>query len=619
MVVADRMADSGQTATADRAIAAAYEQRVAQTKSALRDTGRTINRLSLSRLAVIVLGAALVFSAVQTENVSWVLLAATAVLLLFMWLVSKQSKAERQKQSLQDMLDINENELAVRAGKPNLYDDGGRYADSKHPYTDDLDIFGPNSLYARINRCATSLANGQLAGWLAAPAEAAQIRSRQAVAEEMASLDGWSQSLQRSLFFEVKEKTDVKKRFAGLMEDRSMEIGGRALRTYVKAAPWLFLASVALAFFFPVMLRWVVVLGVSHLMVSFWYAGKIGRVSGNMDRAGRLLASYAEAFRQVEATAWKAGLAKSLAARLVFGQNEPASAVFAKLATLVNKLDYRLNMLVGALLNMVFLWDLKQVFAIGDWRRQYKDGVMDAFEALATFEALNALAILRVNHPAWSIPTIHPSEQRVLACESMGHPLIPEAVSVANDYELEGHRIALVTGSNMAGKSTFLRTVGVNIVLALAGGAVCARRMEVSVCNLVTYMRIKDSLNESTSTFKAELDRMQLILEKVNGQPYTFFLIDEMLRGTNSVDKYLGSKAIIQQLIAHAGYGMVATHDLKLAELEQAYPHDVRNYHFDIQVSEGEMLFDYKLKRGECTIFNASLLLRRIGVHVEKE
>jgi len=617
MVAGDRIMDSGMHG--EKGVAAGYEKLAADTKVKLGQADRTINRLSLARLVVILGGAALVFAIVQTESITGVLLVSIGLVVLFAGLVNKQSKAEREQRSLRDFLAINENELSVRDGKANLYDDGARYADPKHPYTDDLDIFGDNSLYARINRCATRLSNDQLAAWLSEPAEEAEIRARQEAAEEMAALPGWGQGLQRSLFFEVKEKTDIKSRFAGLMADRSMDIGGRFLRGYVRLAPWLFAAAVISAFFVPALLRVGVVLGVAHLMVSLWYAGKIGRVSGNMDRAGRLLVSYAEAFRQVEETPWKSGRGQALASRLKFGPSKPASVVFSELAALVNKLDYRLNMLIGALLNMVFLWDLKQVYAIATWRKQYKDGVMDAFMALAEFETLNTLGILRTNHPDWVMPSIHPSGERVLVGEAVGHPLIAQAESVANDYALEGHRIALITGSNMAGKSTFLRTVGVNIVLALAGGVVCARRMSVSVCRLVTYMRIKDSLNENTSTFKAELDRMQLILATVKSQPHTFFLIDEMLRGTNSVDKYLGSKAIIQQLIAYDGYGMVATHDLKLAELEAAHPQVIRNYHFDIQVSEGEMLFDYKLKRGECTIFNASLLLRRIGVHVSDE
>lgn len=602
---------------ADKTVVSGYINRVAQTKGALDQVTKLVNRLSLARLAVIVLGAVLIFRMVQAESVGWVLTSSVAVILTFMWLVSQQSKAEHQKRELQDMLAINENELDIRDGKPNVYDHGNRYVDSKHVYTDDLDIFGANSLYAHINRCATILGADKLAKWLSAPADEEEVRYRQKGAKEMFAQPGWNQNLQCALFFERQEKTNVNVRFAGLMNDDSTEIGGQFLRLYVKLAPWLFVVSASLAFFSPIMLRVLVILSVGHLMTSFWYAGKIGMVSGKVERTGQLLASYAKAFNLIETRTWETPLTKALARYLVFNQSEPASVVFDKLARLINKLDYRLNMLIGALLNMIFLWDLKQVFAILEWRRKYKDEIIIAFDTLAEFEALNTLAILHMNRPDWAFPVVLPSEQRRLVCQKIAHPLIEKGVSVANDYHLNNNRIALITGSNMAGKSTFLRTVGINMVLAFAGGVVCARQMDVSVVKLVTYMRIKDSLNESTSTFKAELDRMQLILGKVKDEPFTYFLIDEMLRGTNSVDKYLGSKAIIQQLIAYNGYGMVATHDLKLAELEQAYPRNVRNYHFDIQVDDGEMLFDYKLKDGECTIFNASLLLRRIGIHVE--
>ena len=154
------------------------------------------------------------------------------------------------------------------------------------------------------------------------------------------------------------------------------------------------------------------------------------------------------------------------------------------------------------------------------------------------------------------------------------------------------------------------------MVLALSGAPVCALHLELSVMHIITYMRIRDSLNESTSTFKAELDRLDMILKVVNTQKNTFFLVDEMLRGTNSVDKYLGSKAVIEKLIKDRGVGMVATHDLQLAKLEDTNPGYLKNYHFDIQVIEGEMVFDYKLKEGACKIFNASMLLKKIGIDI---
>ena len=231
-----------------------------------------------------------------------------------------------------------------------------------------------------------------------------------------------------------------------------------------------------------------------------------------------------------------------------------------------------------------------------------------------------SLSTLAINYPGWCFPEIAEGPGYTLKAKGLAHPLIAIKKRIENDYELDDtFNIDIITGSNMAGKSTFLRTAGINTVLALCGAPVCAVYMKLSVMTMVSYMRIKDSLNESTSTFKAELDRLQMLLKAVESEQKIFFLIDEMLRGTNSVDKYRGSKAVIEQLISKKGVGMVATHDLQIAELEKKYPAYVRNFYFDIQVIDGEMLFDYKIKHGECKTFNASLLLKQIGIDVEAE
>lgn len=239
---------------------------------------------------------------------------------------------------------------------------------------------------------------------------------------------------------------------------------------------------------------------------------------------------------------------------------------------------------------------------------------------MAEFEAIISIASLRINYAGWAVPEIAEGKGYTLKAVQIAHPLIDAGSRVANNYDLANTlKIDIITGSNMAGKSTFLRTIGINTVLALCGAPVCAREMQVSIIHTLSYMRIKDSLNESTSTFKAELDRLQMLLRAVQGDEKVFFLIDEMLRGTNSVDKYLGSKAVIEQLISNKGVGMVATHDLQIAQLEKQYPDYIRNFYFDIEVVNGEMLFDYKIKDGECKTFNASMLLKQIGIDVKPE
>jgi DNA mismatch repair ATPase MutS len=277
-------------------------------------------------------------------------------------------------------------------------------------------------------------------------------------------------------------------------------------------------------------------------------------------------------------------------------------------------------MIVGIILNLFLLWDIRQIIAIENWKRSNWENVEESFDVIAEFEALISIAVPAINYPEWVMPVIADTEGYTLAAANIAHPLIRSEKRVDNNYELQdAFKIDIITGSNMAGKSTFLRTIGINTVLALSGAPVCASAMEVSVITIVSYMRIKDSLNESTSTFKAELDRLQMLLAAVEHENKVFFLIDEMLRGTNSMDKYLGSKAVIEQLISKKGVGMVATHDLQIARLEDKYPNYVRNYYFDIQVLNGEMLFDYKIKHGECKTFNASLLLKQIGIEVGEE
>jgi len=394
-----------------------------------------------------------------------------------------------------------------------------------------------------------------------------------------------------------------------------LRFGSTGLKIYVKFAPWLLLLLGLGGFFIPVLWNIFVWVALGNLLATFALAGRVGKIMGRADKAGGLLSNFAQAVTRVESREWTSSLMVELSSPLkVSGQS--VSGMFRNLARILEKFDYRLNMLVGAFLNMFFLWDFRQVFALQKWQELHGQEVLVALDLVGEVETLWSLALVQLNHPHWSFPEVFAAEEYRLDFEELAHPLIPRDQVVSNSYDNQNHYIALITGSNMAGKSTFLRTVGINVVLALCGAPVCARQMKVSVMHLLSYMRIKDSLQESTSTFKAELNRIKMILERIRQQPYSFFLVDEMLRGTNSIDKYKGSKAIIERMINDRAHGMVATHDLQLSELAVTYPEYVRNFHFDIQVRDGEMVFDYRLKDGACTIFNASILLRGIGIEV---
>ncbi|MDM1050256.1 MutS-related protein [Sphingobacterium hotanense] len=598
-----------------------YHNNIKAVRETISSLEKQITRNSFLRLAIMIGGGILVFQLFKTNNIFLVVGTIIGIILLFAYLVFRHSKIERKLQEAKVFLQINENEIKMIEEHQNMYANGSEFEDPKHPYTGDLDVFGQHSLFEKINRCATKDGISSLASWLLKASQREDILARQSASAELSQDPEHLQLFQTKMLFNLGSKVNLRTYIQSYFHDKSMAFGNAFMRLYVPIAPWIFLAGILVSLFVYNIASYLIALAIVHLLWTMSQGGKVSQFSNKIDKIGVSLIAFADAIKLMEDRNYQSELNKELQAQLQLKDGDKKlSSVIRELGQLIDKLDARNNMLVGAILNMLFLWDFKQVMAINKWKDNYQDTIISGFDAISTYEALISLAILCYNFPEWIQPEI---KEDFLAdklnAKDVNHPLIDAEKAVANDYRAEDHQIALITGSNMAGKSTFLRTVGINAVLAYAGGVVCAREFSIPIYELVTYMRIKDSLNESTSTFKAELDRMKFILERVEQIPASYFLIDEMLRGTNSVDKYLGSKAIIKKLIGLNGKGMLATHDLQLAEMSKDYPNALKNYHFDIQVQGSEMLFDYKLKDGPCTIFNASLLLKGIGVVVENE
>jgi DNA mismatch repair ATPase MutS len=594
-----------------------YQQRAALAGQEATKYKQLANTYSLLRLSIFALIVVAIYFGVIQDSFTVVAIAFIGLVFAFAWLVSRQSKYERQKQYFDDLQKVNNNEVTNIQSHANIYNDGSRFASDKHFYTADLDIYGNASLYQLVNRSATSTGNHKLAQWFDKPSAKDIILPRQEAVKEVAAKNDWKLEIQTRLLFALKQDTDqLKNLFKYLHLPLGMP-GEKWLNIYTKIAPYLFTALLILAWFFPVVRLAAIFVGLLNMGLVISQALYIKKADLIAGKIGDTLANYAGAFKRMEEEPWQATYNAALAQQLKANQT---SSKIKELAELINKLNYHLNLFVGGILNLFFLWDIRMVIAIENWKRQNDESLEAAFDVIAEFEALISLAGLAINYPEWSFPQIDDKPNYTLIAKGLAHPLIDAAKRIENDYDLDDtFKVDIITGSNMAGKSTFLRTIGINTVLALCGAPVCAKTMQVSAITMISYMRIKDSLNESTSTFKAELDRLQMLLAAVENEPKIFFLIDEMLRGTNSVDKYLGSKAVIEQLIRKNAVGMVATHDLQIAQLETKYPDYVRNFYFDIQVKDGEMLFDYKIKHGECKTFNASLLLKQIGIDVEAE
>jgi hypothetical protein len=594
-----------------------YKKRADHAQQEISKYEKLINTYSLMRLVIFALVIVAIYLSVKTIGFALLLGLFIILMLGFAWLVSRQSFFIGRRDYFTALKTVNENEIASISGRFNIYDNGTDFADEKHYYTSDLDIFGKASLYQLINRAVTVPGKHLLADWLSAPSAKETILNRQQSITELSLKNDWKLDFQAKLLFAKESRTDQLSSLFAYLKLPLVLSGEKLLRLYIRIAPYLLLSTIVAGYFFPIFYLVAIAIALLNFSILVFKGSYMIKSGFIADKIGITLNSYAHVFKTIEEMQWQSSGCNALAQQL---KDKNTSQQIEELSRLINKLSYSLVMVIGFLLNVFLLWALKQTIAIEDWKNNNQQSLEAAFDVIAEYEALISLASLRINYPGWCFPEIADGAGYTLTANQIAHPLINADNRIANNYELtDAFKIDIITGSNMAGKSTFLRTIGINTVLALCGAPVCAESMSVSVVTILSYMRIKDSLNESTSTFKAELDRLQMLLEVVESDAKIFFLIDEMLRGTNSVDKYLGSKAVIEKLISKKGVGIVATHDLQIAQLEKKYPDYIRNFYFDIQVKAGEMLFDYKIKHGECKTFNASLLLKQIGINVESE
>jgi DNA mismatch repair ATPase MutS len=572
-----------------------------------------LDQFSFVRVSLLIAEIFVFISFVKAETDLAILIGAFALILpiaIFVVVVKKQAKITKHERYLKNLLWVYENEVGLINGKENKYDKGEAFEDENHPYLADLDVFGKYSLFALTNRCSTKDGIENLAKNLKSPNSKADILDRQKAIKELIEVIDTTFSFRANLKgHDVTKIAQIQQKLKDQFAHQLLFTQNTFLRIYIKILPFLisflFLAAIVIGGKFWGILT---LIAFVNAFITFLFTKKVNLVYYGFSGGANILSDYAVAIKWTEDKNWQSSYLKNL-----FESEDKVSEHIKKLSKIIQAFDARLNILLSAILNFFLLWDLGCCIQLEKWHQLYATKVENGLKRIGEFEELIAIATLSYNHPDWTFPII--SEEFCLITSEMGHPLILKHNRIVNDFNLfVKPTVDIVTGSNMAGKSTFLRTVGINMVLAYAGAPVCANHFKLSIFNILTYMRIKDSLNESTSTFKAELNRLKMILTNVAVDKNSFVLIDEMLRGTNSRDKYLGSKVFIEKLISLATPTLFATHDLQLSELKEVYIEEVRNYHFDIQINNGEMNFDYKLKLGPCKTFNAAILLKEIGL-----
>lgn len=556
------------------------------------------DRLALLRLVGFVAVLAILILA-YSQGWAWGLGASALLLPLTVWAVRRHQNIALQGARARVQAELAKAEVDGQEHSFSYWPDGGEYRDPAHPYTGDLDIFGPYSLYQFINRTVTAVGHRRLAEQLMHPAPHAVARARRDAALPLVDDPDWMLAF-RTTGHDLKDDPAYARQLLDWLRRPEVVMGDGFARLMLWLAPVLSLLGLYLIFTLPIWQLGVLPF-VPAIVLLRRYGEVISREHEYTARAGKVLGGYAELLRHAETR---------------YPALEGASREVGRLGYYASQLDVRYNPFVW-LLELTGLWSLQWLYRLDRWRNDNRDSLPRWLDELAELDARISWATLRFNQPGWAEAEL--TDVPEFTATGLGHPLLPPTTRVTNDIEMrtDGH-IHLVTGSNMAGKSTWLRTVGMNLVLARAGAPVCARHLRAAALQVWTSMRTHDDLSESTSSFYAELKRLKAIIEAVS-QPekQVFFLLDEILKGTNSRDRHTGSRALIRQLIRERGAGVIATHDLELAALEDEAGSRVENYAMEVQTQGDRLTFDYKLRRGVSQSFNATALMAQMGIAID--
>lgn len=596
-------------------VIAKYQQNIDVFTAKTQAFQRKGNYLALLRFVFFVGIAITIYYAYQNlaTQAFWLLLPG---IIGFNALAKWHERTKQQKIYYSNLVTVNQQEIQTLQHKFDHQPTGDKFYEEQHPYLDDADIFGAASVYQYLCRANTHIGQKTLANWLKYSSTTQAINQRQAAVTELSQLVVWRQHMQAIGFnlSDLENDSDMEQ-LTNWIKSRNLLIDKKWLPILCIVLSIVCIAS-TLGWFmglvhyaFPILFIFI------NLQLARYYQQAINTIIGQTAQKVPLLRTYLALIQAIEDKKFQNPLLLNLQAAYKGDDKKNASDRIKKLNSLSVSLDIRHNPLAYFLLNTFGLWELQYCLAIERWKTEQQGGFSDWLFNLGEFEALNSLANLQFNQPNWVVPTIHDSYFALQASE-LGHLLLHPDKRVCNNINIDGAgKLILITGSNMAGKSTFLRTIAVNMILALAGAVVCAKQFSCSNVCVYTSMRTKDSLQENESSFYAELKRLKQIIEAVEDPNVpVFFLLDEILKGTNSQDRHAGSIALVHQMLTNNTSGIIATHDLALCKLANEFEGAIENHCFEVNIHETGMHFDYTFKPGVCKSMNASLLMQQMGI-----
>jgi DNA mismatch repair ATPase MutS len=507
---------------------------------------------------------------------------------------------------------INQEEKNVLRNEYSGFYDGEKYTNREHAYSYDLDLFGEGSLYQYLNRTVTLVGRDLLAKRLTnTKTKESKIKSEQQVNSELATKIDWRHNFLATAYSSPVSDDDNKK-IDLWVDEPAFFIKRNVFKILVVALPVITLSLLILVIAGMVHFSLFALFAIIQLFIASAFLRRTNKEQRIVSDELRILKNYAKLISLIENESFSSDLLSNLQKDLETDSIQ-AKLAFKKLIRIIDAFDARLNIVVGVILNGTLMWDLYSVMRLEKWKEKYGQNVKRWVEVIAEFDVYCSTANYGYNNPEFIYPEV--SNTEVINAKELGHPLIPKSKRVNNDFIINClGEIDIVTGANMAGKSTFLRTVGVNFILALNGMSICATDFSFKIIDLFSGMRTADSLKENESYFYAELKRLKYIIEKLKqGQP-TLLLLDEILKGTNSIDKAKGSWRFVEHLIELKATGIIATHDLTLCGIETDYPENIKNKCFEVDIDGQKISFDYKLKSGVTQNMNATILMKQMGL-----
>ena len=539
-------------------------------------------------------------------NAQIVIAIIVAAIAAFIYLVTKHSGLQYERDLKKALITQNETELQVLERIFHHLPSGKKYSDPLHFYSQDIDLFGRGSFFQYLNRTALVSGSDFLAK-LFTENNIDSITKKQKAVEELSEMPKWRQQ------------------FSGIASLVKTEVSATEVTDWLKdyktfVPKWI----KPISFVFSIISLGLVVVNyldlVSGYAVGGWfflglaisgrYLKKVNDLSSHTSKIQSTFEQFHKLILEIENQEFSSELLSEKRS-LVVNADKKASTILKKFAKHLDALDQRSNMLIGVIANGFMLRDLRQSYNIEKWIEANKTSVPVWFETITFFDSYNSLGNFVFNHPSYVFPRIS-NGVSVLKVKGAGHPLLKESTMVLNDIYINSEEFFIITGANMAGKSTFLRTVSLQILMGNLGLPVCAESAEYNPIKLITSMRTTDSLTDDESYFFSELKRLKFIVDEIKTDRY-FIILDEILKGTNSTDKAIGSRKFVEKLVASNSTGIIATHDLSLCKVAEELP-DVKNYFFDARIENDELFFDYTFKPGICQNMNASFLLKKMQI-----